>query len=30
MSQSAIEMPLQAENADVENWEHHIESNIEN
>jgi putative restriction endonuclease len=29
MSQSALEPTLPAENADVENWEHHIESKIE-
>ena len=29
MSQPAVEKPLQAENADLETWEHHIESKIE-
>lgn len=29
MSHSAVETPIQAENAAVETWEHHIESKIE-
>jgi putative restriction endonuclease len=29
LSQSAVETPIQGENADLETWEHHIESKIE-
>jgi putative restriction endonuclease len=29
LSQVAVETPMQAENADLEKWEHHIESTIE-